>query len=47
MDNATIQRFLDEHDYDVRKTFLCLYIEKVLKDSGIYRMFEYFFSFAG
>ena len=24
--------------------FLCLYIEKVLKDSGIYRMFEYFFS---
>lgn len=23
--------------------FLCLYIEKVLKDSGIYRMFEYFF----
>lgn len=20
MDNATIQRFLDEHDYDVRKT---------------------------
>ena len=26
--------------------FLCLYLEKVLKDSGIYRMFE-FFSFAG
>ena len=25
--------------------FLCLYIEKVLKDSGIYRMFEYFFRF--
>ena len=24
-------------------TFLCLYIEKVLKDSGIYRLFEYFF----
>lgn len=24
--------------------FLCLYIEKVLKDSDIYRMFEYFFS---
>ncbi len=23
--------------------FLCLYIEKVLKDSGIYTMFEYFF----
>ena len=23
--------------------FLCLYIEKVLRDSGIYRMFEYFF----
>lgn len=23
--------------------FLCLYIEKVLKDSGIYRTFEYFF----
>ncbi|MCM1399195.1 MAG: restriction endonuclease [Clostridium sp.] len=23
--------------------FLCLYIEKVLKDSGIYRLFEYFF----
>lgn len=23
--------------------FLCLYIEKVLKDSGIYRVFEYFF----
>lgn len=23
--------------------FLCLYIEKVLKDSGIYRIFEYFF----
>ncbi len=23
--------------------FLCLYIEKVLKDSGIYRAFEYFF----
>lgn len=23
--------------------FLCLYIEKVLKDSGIYEMFEYFF----
>lgn len=23
--------------------FLCLYIEKVLKDSGLYRMFEYFF----
>lgn len=23
--------------------FLCLYIENVLKDSGIYRMFEYFF----
>lgn len=25
--------------------FLCLYIEKVLKDSGLYRMFEYFFRF--
>lgn len=24
-------------------TFLCLYIEKVLRDSGIYRLFEYFF----
>lgn len=24
--------------------FLCLYIEKVLRDSGIYRMFEYFFT---
>lgn len=23
--------------------FLCMYIEKVLKDSGIYKMFEYFF----
>ena len=23
--------------------FLCLYIEKVLKDSGLYRIFEYFF----
>lgn len=23
--------------------FLCLYIEKVLKDSGLYRVFEYFF----
>ena len=23
--------------------FLCLYIEKVLKDSGIYRLFDYFF----
>jgi hypothetical protein len=23
--------------------FLCLYIEKVLRDSGIYRLFEYFF----
>lgn len=39
------QELLDYISFRERNSyhFLCLYIEKVLKDSGLYRIFEYFF----
>ena len=38
MDNATIQEFLDEHDYDIRKTHNGRWIDqKCTMDVGMYR----------